>query len=103
MARNNDQIPFGRCQVRAVSFADPDQQLAIWTVLAELSAITHYGFQDWLLNCTLGLDSPWRPLVNVDLSGLKLLGSTSKLAWRIVHMISRGILTFLLSYSIYTI
>lgn len=73
MARNNDQIPFGRCQVRALSFADPDQQPAIWTVLAELSAITHYGFQDWLLNCTLGLDSPWRPLVNVDLSGLKLL------------------------------
>lgn len=71
--RSNVQIPFGCCQVRAISFATAGQQPAPWAVLSGLAKITHYDFEIISLNCRLGSNSPWRSLVNIDFSGLKYL------------------------------
>lgn len=72
-SRSNVQIPFGHCQVRAISFATAGQQPATWAVLSGLAKITHYDFEIISLNCRLGSYSPWRFLVNIDFSGLKYL------------------------------
>lgn len=71
--RSNVQIPFGRCQIRAISFATAGQQPATWAVLGGLAKITHYDFDVISLNCRIGSYSPWRSLVNIDFSGLKYL------------------------------
>lgn len=72
-ARSNVRIPFGHCQIRAISFGTPWQQPAYWNVLGGLTQITHYDFEILSLNCKLGSSSPWKLLVNVDFTGLKYL------------------------------
>lgn len=72
-ARSNFQIPFGHCQVRAISFGTTSQEPVAWIVLSGLAKITHYDFQIFSLTCRLGSSSPWRSLVNIDFSGLKYL------------------------------
>lgn len=71
--RSNVQIPFGSCQIRAISFATAGQQPATWAILSGLAKITHYDFEVISLNCRMGSYGPWRSLVNIDFSGLKYL------------------------------
>ena len=74
-AKSKIEIPRGQYTIHAVSFTMHHK--AIWSVLSNLTKPSSQDFEFVSLNCPMGLNGPWRSLLNMDFSRLRYLRLTT--------------------------
>lgn len=63
--------PRYQCAIHAYSFTIYHEPL--WNVLSAMSKASSYGFEFVSLNCHMGFNGPWKSLLKMDFSRLKIL------------------------------